>query len=87
MTKKKLRLRKRSLVELNERAIENVAGAGTCNPTCDANTCPEHQTCQHTCGQYPTCDDSCFQTVCANTCDANCGNTNETETEDWAGCG
>ena len=55
-----LRIRRRSVANLTENQMEDVAGGhphpATCEPTCPATCCP---TCPRTCGDGDTCDDSC----------------------------
>ena len=65
--KKKLRLKKRVLVDLSNEQLDEVAGGHPHPPTC-APTCPV------TCGNNETCPASCGGT-CGHTCALTCGYT------------
>jgi len=76
--KKRLKLKKVTIQDLDEGVLETMVGAGgTVNPTCDQNTCQQTcpNTCAQTCASCGTCGScgTCASCASCGTCATQCG--------------
>ena len=73
---KKLELKKKIIVPLNDAEQRNIMGGDDEAYTTSFTACTHFICCGDTCSVTPTnCGDTCGNTGCGNTCDATCGAT------------